>query len=95
MDPPHHCAADDINAEAFEKATKIIGGRDTVEEFLACSILALSGTCDLEVKKAEVPLSKVVVPLPKAPMTNAVQVTDADFEVSIAKAANCLVGNYI
>jgi hypothetical protein len=39
---PHSCAADDANAMAFEEATKIFGGRDTVEEFLAYGIWPLN-----------------------------------------------------
>jgi hypothetical protein len=42
-------------------------GYDTVQEFLACGILPLSDNWSLEVERAEAPLSKVVVPLPKAP----------------------------
>jgi hypothetical protein len=39
---PRNYAANDINAMSFEEATKIIGGHDAVEEFLACDILPLS-----------------------------------------------------
>jgi hypothetical protein len=53
-EPAHNCAADNVNVLAFEQATKLIRGCDTVEEFLACSILPLSDDWDLEVKKVEV-----------------------------------------
>jgi hypothetical protein len=39
---PHSCTANDVNALAFEEATKIIRGRDAVEEFLACCVWLLS-----------------------------------------------------
>jgi hypothetical protein len=70
----HSCAVDDIYAMAFEEATKIIGGCDAVEEFLACNILLLNENWSLEVRRAEAPLSKVkvIVPLPMAPTWKAV-----------------------
>jgi hypothetical protein len=83
-----------VNARAFELATKIIGGRNTIEEFLACSILPFSDNWDLKVEKAEAPLSKVVAPLLKAPTMKVMQETDADFDTRVAKSANRLVGNY-
>jgi hypothetical protein len=42
----------------------------------------------------EAALSKVFVPLPKAPTMKAEQETDTNFEARIAKADNGLVGNY-
>jgi hypothetical protein len=93
-EPPHNFAVDDVNARAFELATKIIGGRNTIEEFLACSILPFSDNWDLKVEKAEAPLSKVVAPLLKAPTMKVMQETDADFDTRVAKSANRLVGNY-
>jgi hypothetical protein len=72
MEPPHNYAADDMNAEAFELVSKIIGGHDTIEEYLACNICSLSATWDLgDVEKAEAPLSKVIIPLSKASATKA------------------------
>jgi hypothetical protein len=38
MEAPHSCAGDDANGIAFKEATKIIGGHNAVEEFLACGI---------------------------------------------------------
>jgi hypothetical protein len=43
----------------------------------------------------EVPLSKVIVPLPKGPTTKVMQETDSNFVARVAKVANHLVGNYI
>jgi hypothetical protein len=51
-EPPHNCAIDDMNAEAFKLAAKIIEVRDAVEEFLACSILALSDIWELRGQKS-------------------------------------------
>jgi hypothetical protein len=41
-DAPYTCGANDVNVMAFVEAAAIIGGRDAVEEFLACSIWPLS-----------------------------------------------------
>jgi hypothetical protein len=72
MEPPHNYAADDMNAEAFELVSRIIGGHDTIEEYLACNICSLSATWDLgDVEKAEAPLSKVIIRLSKASATKA------------------------
>jgi hypothetical protein len=91
----HNCVESDVNAESFELATGTIGGRDAVEEYLACSLWPLSATWDLdEVKKAEAPLSKVTVPLPKVLAAKGSQESDRDFVTRIATAAYRLVGNY-
>jgi hypothetical protein len=94
MEAPHNCAADDVNAMAFEEGTKIIGGHDVVEEFLACNIVPLSDNWSLKVERVEAPLSKVIVPLPKAPAMKGERETGVNFVAMIAKAANHLVGNY-
>jgi hypothetical protein len=35
---PHSCIVDDANMMPFEDTAKIIGGRNPVEEFLACGV---------------------------------------------------------
>jgi hypothetical protein len=51
MERLHNCAANDMTAEAFELATKILGGHEVIEEYLACIIWLLGDTWDLnEVK---------------------------------------------
>jgi hypothetical protein len=94
MEPVHSCAVYDVNAMAFEEATKITGGRDAVVEFLICGILPLSNNWSLEIERAAAPLSKVIVPLPKAPMMIGGRETGAAFEMRIATMANQFVGNY-
>jgi hypothetical protein len=41
-DAPYKCGVDNINMVAFEEAMVIIGGHDTVKEFLAYDIWLLS-----------------------------------------------------
>jgi hypothetical protein len=76
----HSYASDDINAMAFEEATKIIGGRDAVKE--------LSDNWSLVVERAEAQLSKVTVPLLKVAMMIGKKETKDMFETRIASAAN-------
>jgi hypothetical protein len=91
---PHNCVADNTNSLAFEGATKIIGGRDAIKEFLTCIILPVSDNWSFEVERAEAPLAKVIIPLSKVPTDMGEQEMDAEFEVRVAKAANHLVVNY-
>jgi hypothetical protein len=96
-EPAHNCAEDDVNARAFELAIRTIGGRDAVEEYLACGagVWPLGATWDLgEVETAEAPLSKVTVPLPKVSAMKGSKNSDRDFVARIATAANKLVGCY-
>jgi hypothetical protein len=48
---PHNCVMDNANVMAFEEATKIIGGRIMVEEFLAYGIWLLNNSWDFESSK--------------------------------------------
>jgi hypothetical protein len=59
------CGPGDANVAAFAEETSIIGGRNTMEEFLACDIWPLSEKCEFEVEMKETPLSKVMVHVSK------------------------------
>jgi hypothetical protein len=48
----HSCIVDDVNAMAFEEDTKIIGGHDVVEEYLAYDIFPLSDNWSLKIERA-------------------------------------------
>jgi hypothetical protein len=61
VEAPNSCATNDVDTMAFEEATKIIRGRDAVEEFLAYGIWPLSDGWALEVEKMESLLLKVTV----------------------------------
>ena len=64
--PPHGCAKDDHNDAVFVRATKTIGARDAVEEYITCDILPLSQGWELgEAPLSLTRMSKVEVPLPK------------------------------
>jgi hypothetical protein len=84
----------DVNVGAFTVVASIIGGCDTVEEFLACGIWLLSEKCDFEVETKETPLLKVVVPMPRVTPVIGIKESRATFETWTIQAANLLVGNY-
>jgi hypothetical protein len=51
---------------AFVKATKFIGGRDDVEEYLACGMHPLSTSVSFDwVANGETLVSRLKLPLPK------------------------------
>jgi hypothetical protein len=91
---PHNCLMNDINAMAFEEATKIIRGHNVVEEFLTYVIFPLSDDWDLEIKMSEALLLKVTVLMPKMAATIGKLGTEAAFETRIASVSNRLVGSY-
>jgi hypothetical protein len=41
MEPPFECGDDDAGDVAFVKATRSIGGRDAIEEYMACGLFPL------------------------------------------------------
>jgi hypothetical protein len=65
LDAPFECDLEDRSVVAFIEAASIIGGRDAVEEFLACGMWPLSEKFGFRVEMKEAPMSKVVVPMPK------------------------------
>jgi hypothetical protein len=93
-DAPFECDPKDRNVAAFAKAASTIGGRNAVEEFLACGMWPLSKKFGFEVEMKETPLLKVVAPMLKVTPTIGAQELEADFEKWIVNAASLLVGNY-
>jgi hypothetical protein len=91
----HNCLEDDPNDWAFVHATTTIGGRNTVEEFMASGMWPLSIDSDLgKVVEAEVLLSKIVVPLPKFVVAKPDDEGDEQFVMWIAARADKLVRRY-
>jgi hypothetical protein len=93
--PPHNCPEHNSNDKAFVHMTTTIGGRDTWEEFMASKILLLSAGLSFgEVVEDGMPVSKVLVRLPKF---DVVKPDDVSGEASIVKIAACadkLIGRY-
>jgi hypothetical protein len=66
MDPPFNCVDDDSRDIAFVQATKFIGGRDAVEEFIACGMYPLAAGAGFDrVATRMTSVSKLKVSLPK------------------------------
>jgi hypothetical protein len=65
MEPPFECPDDEIGDPAFVKATRTIGGRDDVEEYMACGLFPLLASFGFgEVADGEMPVSKLSTPMP-------------------------------
>jgi hypothetical protein len=93
-DAPFECGPNDANVVAFGEAAVIIGGHDAVEEFLMCDIWPLCENYEFEVEGLELPISKVVMPMPKVTPIIVKHESEAALEAWIVMVANQLVGNY-
>jgi hypothetical protein len=88
----------DVNDAAFVRARTMIGGRTTVEEFLACGMYHSSvGFGFMNVIDGTTVMSKVEVPLPVflVSKVNVVDGTSADrFLVKVETNAERILGSY-
>jgi hypothetical protein len=65
VEPEVECLDNDPNDVAFIWATATIGGRDAVEEYVACKMYSLAAGFGFEsVPLGTTPVSKVETPLP-------------------------------
>jgi hypothetical protein len=65
VEPEVECPNNNPNNAAFVRATTTIGGRDAVEEYVACKIYPLAASFGFEsVPLGMTPVSKVETPLP-------------------------------
>jgi hypothetical protein len=78
-DPSFNCPDDEAYDVAFVKATRAIGGRDAVEEYMAYVLF---------------PLSKLVVPLLEFPVARRLEETNDGFRARVALATANVVGRY-
>jgi hypothetical protein len=94
MDAPFECGPEDANVAAFVKAALIISGCDAMLELPACGICPLSESCVFEVKRKEISLSKVMVPMLKLTPTIGKHELETALKAWIAATANMLIVNY-
>jgi hypothetical protein len=87
------CGSEDANFATFVVVTSIVGGHNSVEEFLASGLWPLSKKFGFAVETKESPLLKVVVPMPQVDAVIGTKETRAEFEACIMNATNLLVGN--
>jgi hypothetical protein len=95
MDPPFDCPDDEVNDAAFIKATRMIGGQDAVEEYMACGLFPLSASFGLgKVTDRETPASKLPAPMLAFPVARLPEETNDQFHVRVELAAANVVGRY-
>jgi hypothetical protein len=94
-EPSFNCPDDDAGDIAFVRATSSIGGRDAIEEYLACGMLPLSVNFGFgEIADGETPISKVVVPLRDLPFARVAGESNKCFLARVELEAENIVGGY-
>jgi hypothetical protein len=94
-DPPFDCADDDSSDAAFVRATSLIDGRGTVEQYLACRMFPLLASFGFgEIVEGETSVSKITLPLPEFPLTKVEGECDAHFLARVELSAENVVGSY-
>jgi hypothetical protein len=95
MEPEADCPDNDVNDVAFVRVMNMIGGRDAVEEFLACGMYPLLvGFSFRNVTTGMTAVSKVKMPLPIFPV-EAVSTEDANcFLATVKTDAEKILGSY-
>jgi hypothetical protein len=89
---PFECPDDDVGDVAFIKATRTIGGRNTMEEYMACGLLPLSVSFSLgEVANEETPMSKLAAPMLDFPIARLPEEMNDGFRarVELAGGKHC------
>jgi hypothetical protein len=93
--PFFNCADDDLSDGTFVWASKHIGGRDVMEEFIACNVWPLAmGISFKQVKVGMTPVSKLKVLLPRFVVAHEYDEDAAEFLARVKKEARLLVGSY-
>jgi hypothetical protein len=94
-EPPFDCGDDNSGDAAFVRATKFIGGQETMEEFVACSMHPLAAGVDFDkVATLVTPMSKLRVPLPKFVAVCKDDEDDVQFLSRVELEAKGIVGSY-
>jgi hypothetical protein len=77
----------------FVKATHFIGGRDIIEEFMACGLYPLSANFGLgKVVDRETPVSKLCLPLLEFPFARHPDEMNGHFRVRVELAVENIMG---
>jgi hypothetical protein len=93
--PSFNYPNNDLSDEGFILASRYIGGRDIVEEFMPCGIWPLAAGVDFEhVKVRETSVLKLKVPLPKFPLRRQEDEDNTELLVRIEQEARVIMGNY-
>jgi hypothetical protein len=83
---------EDLSYDVFVWASRNIGGRDTMEEFVSCGVWPLATDVSFEHGKVGLtPISKLKVPLPRFPLSHK---DDTGFLARVEQEARNIVGSY-
>jgi hypothetical protein len=94
-EPLFECVDDDAGDVAFVKATRSIGGRDAIEEYMACRLFPLVASFGLgEIADGETPVSKILLPLSEFPVARLPDETNDHFCTWVELAVENVVGRY-
>jgi hypothetical protein len=95
FDFPDGAGGGGVSDAAFIKATRTIGGRDTVEEYMACGLLLQSMSFELgEVADGEMPVSKLPVQMLDFLVTGPPEKTNGQFRARVELATANVIGRY-
>jgi hypothetical protein len=95
MEPPFKCGDDDAEDATFIKATRFIGGRDTIKEFITYGLYPLLANFGLgEVVDRETPVSNLHLLLPEFPIVRLPDEMNDHFCTRIELAAKNIMGGY-
>jgi hypothetical protein len=93
--PPFDCPDDDLSDAAFVWASKFIGGRDAMVEFVACGVWLLGAGVNFDqVSVGMTPVSKLKVPLPNFVASHKYYIDDVKFLARVELDAKVIVGSY-
>jgi hypothetical protein len=93
--PLFDCFDDDLSDAAFVWASKYIGGRDAVEEFVACSVWLLGAGVNFDQVSVGVTLVlKLKVPLPNFVASHKDDEDGIKFLARVVSEAKVVVGSY-
>jgi hypothetical protein len=95
VEPEVECPDNDVNDAAFVRATTTIGGRDAVEEFVACRMYPLASSFGFrDVMVGMTAVSKVKTQLPLFPVELASTEGAGCFLVNVKVDAERVLGSF-
>jgi hypothetical protein len=93
--PSIHNSGKDLHGDPFVWASKNIGGRDAVEEFVSCGVWPLAAGVNFEHVKVDfTPVSKLKVHLLRVPLSHEDEEDDTHFLARVEQEARNIVGSY-
>jgi hypothetical protein len=95
VEPEVECLDNEVNVTAFIWATTTIGGRDAVEEFVACKMYHLASSSGFRgVTIGTTPMLKVQTPLPLFPVETVYAESANHVLVEVEMEAERILGSF-